>query len=78
MQRIRYIIELIKDFLSILKFFQGNVYVIKGELDHFDEKFAKIIQIFKRLDLNPVQLILIWIWLDPEVPNPTGSGSTTL
>jgi hypothetical protein len=37
------------------------MYVIKDELDHFDEKFAKILQIFKRSDLNLVQLILIWI-----------------
>ncbi len=38
--------------VSIIKIFLGNMYVIKDELDHVKEKFAKLIQIFlsKRLD----------------------------
>jgi|LakMenE01Jun11ns_1017448.scaffolds.fasta_scaffold6856481_1 hypothetical protein len=57
---------LIKDFFGFLKIFYGNMYVIKDEIDHLDEKFAKIIQIFKRSDPDTVQLILIWILTWPK------------
>jgi hypothetical protein len=39
-----YIIGLLQDF--ILKIFYRNMYVIKDESDHFEEKFAKITHIF--------------------------------
>jgi hypothetical protein len=48
------------------------MYVTKDELDHFEEKCAKLLQIFLS-DSNPV--------LDPDpswpkVSDPTGSGCT--
>ncbi len=61
--------------------FNGNMFVIKDELDHFEEKFATNIQIFllKRSDPDPVELFWIEIRIRPgqTVPDPTGSGHTT-
>ncbi len=40
-------------FLTIIKIFYGNMYLIKYELDHFEEKFTKTLQIFvKKSDLK--------------------------
>ncbi len=46
----------------ILNSFNGNMFVIKDESDHFEEKFANL-QIFllKRSDLDPVELFCIEI-----------------
>jgi hypothetical protein len=54
------------------KHFTGNVYVIKDELDHFEEKYAQIIQISWqegqiRLRIRPGQ----------KVPDPTGFANLT-
>jgi hypothetical protein len=39
--------ELLQDFLSIfIKIFLGNMLMIKDELDHFKERFSKLVQIF--------------------------------
>jgi hypothetical protein len=56
------------------------MYVIKDEWDHFEEKYADTTQIFlsKRTVLDPVQLVRMHIRPGQKVPNPTGSGSTTL
>ncbi len=59
-----------KDFLR--KYVQ-----IEDELDHFEEKFAIIIEIFlsKRLDLDPVQLFWIPIRPGQKVLDLIKSGS---
>jgi hypothetical protein len=52
-----YIMGLLKNCLGIFNLFLGNMYGIKAELDPFEEKSAKIIQIFlsKRLSgSNPI------------------------
>jgi hypothetical protein len=55
------------------------MYVIKNELDHFEEKFPDI-QTFlsKRSVPVPVQLVQIQIRPGQKVSNPTGSESTAL
>jgi hypothetical protein len=55
------------------------MYVIKDELDHYVENFAKIIQIFfletSDPNLNPVQVFRIRIRPDQKGPDPPGSIS---
>jgi hypothetical protein len=58
--------------------------IIKDELNYFEEKFAKIAQIFlsksSDLDLDPDSVQLIWIRIrpGPKVRDQTESGSTAL
>jgi hypothetical protein len=53
---------------------------IKDELDHFsfEEKFAKIIQIFLSKRSDPDQAHLFRIRNGQKSPDPTGTVSTTL
>jgi hypothetical protein len=45
--------------------FYGNMFVIKDELDHFEEKFSKTLQIYclpcKRSDPDPIKSFRIQI-----------------
>ncbi len=54
------------DFLSIKKIFEENMYVIKDELDHIEDKIAKIIQIFLAERSDPDLLQLFRILPDPN------------
>jgi hypothetical protein len=53
-----------------------NMFVINDKLDHLEEKFSRIIQVFlsKKLDPDPVQLCWIRIRPGQKVPDPTGSN----
>jgi hypothetical protein len=57
------------------------MYVIKGELENYEKKFAKLIHIFcsKRSNTNPKeQLFRIRFRPGHRIPDTTGSRSTTL
>jgi hypothetical protein len=53
----------LQNFLSFFKIFYGNMFVIIDELDHFEENFSNILQIFlsKRSDPDLVHFFRIRI-----------------
>ncbi len=62
--------ELLQEFLSILKIFLGNIYVIKDDLDHFEEKFAKLVQFVLSVRYGSGTIIT-----DPDPTCSKSSGS---
>jgi hypothetical protein len=53
----------------LCKIFLGKFFVIRDELDHFNEKFAKIVQIFMAQDGDGFKKI-IPDPIRPKVPDP--------